>query len=101
HTPLHPLRSLAVDTEFHVLGLPVFVSAPGLELDAPTSQSNGRSGFHRLMFAHDVGSAIKGCHRGDIYVGSGLEAGRQAGATKHAAYLCPLYPNEFIGALTQ
>jgi membrane-bound lytic murein transglycosylase A len=36
------------------------------------------------MVAQDVGSAIRGPERGDIYYGSGDEAGRLAGTTKHA-----------------
>ena len=36
------------------------------------------------MIAQDVGSAIKGPERGDIYFGSGDAAGRLAGVTKHA-----------------
>ena len=35
------------------------------------------------MVAQDVGSAIKGPERGDIYFGSGDAAGRLAGVTKH------------------
>ena len=35
------------------------------------------------MVAQDVGSAIKGPERGDIYFGSGDKAGRLAGVTKH------------------
>ena len=62
-------RSLAVDTAFHALGSPVWVSAPTL-----THASQG-SGFNRLMIAQDVGSAIKGPERGDIYFGSGDEGG--------------------------
>ncbi len=93
-TPLHPLRSLAVDTRFHALGAPVFVSAPRLAQQAVdgAEATPDRPGFARLMFAHDVGSAIRGPHRGDIYYGSGSAAGRRAGATNHDAELFPLLP---------
>ncbi len=50
--PLSDGRSLAVDTGFHALGTPVYVSAPTLE---PWGKS-----FERLMIAQDVGSAIRG-----------------------------------------
>ncbi|KUO68074.1 MAG: hypothetical protein APF80_15065 [Alphaproteobacteria bacterium BRH_c36] len=85
--PLTPLRSLAVDTGFHQLGLPIHVSAPGLDhiLDS-------RDGFHRLMVAHDVGSAIKGPERGDVFCGSGRAAGAVAGMTKHPVRFFPLLP---------
>lgn len=75
--PLTEGRSLAVDTLFHVIGTPVYVSAPSL------THATGPGGFHRLMIAQDVGSAIRGPERGDLYFGSGDEAGRLAGITKH------------------
>jgi len=84
--PLTPGRSLAVDTAFHAIGLPVYVVAPTL-----THVSKGRA-FQRLMVAHDVGSAIKGPERGDIYFGSGEAAGKLAGNTKHSGNLFVLLP---------
>ena len=70
-------RSLAVDTAYHRLGLPVFVTANDLVAD--------RGPFRRLMIAQDVGSAIRGPERGDIFWGTGEDAGRIAGSTRHAA----------------
>jgi membrane-bound lytic murein transglycosylase A len=75
--PLTPGRSLAVDTGFHAIGLPVYVAAPAL------THATALGGFHRLMIAQDVGSAIRGPERGDLYFGTGDEAGRLAGNTKH------------------
>jgi membrane-bound lytic murein transglycosylase A len=49
-------------------------------------------GFERLMIAQDVGSAIRGPERGDLYFGSGDEAGRRAGATKHPGRFFVLLP---------
>jgi len=80
--PLSPGRSLAVDTAFHAIGTPVFVTAPDL------CPWNADESFARLMIAQDVGSAIRGPERGDIYYGSGEDAGRLAGTTKH--------PGEFV-----
>ena len=82
---LTPERSLAVDTAYHRLGLPVFVSAP--ELTTP-----GGTQFHRLMVAQDVGSAIRGPERGDIFFGSGEAAGAIAGRTRHQAKFYVLLP---------
>jgi membrane-bound lytic murein transglycosylase A len=82
---LTPGRSLAVDTEFHALGTPVFVSAPGLKTP------EGRP-FHRLMIAQDVGSAIRGEQRGDIYWGSGAASGAIAGRTRAEARFVVLLP---------
>lgn len=79
-------RSLAVDTAYHALGLPVFVSAPGL------LHGGQRRPFRRLMIAQDVGSAIRGPERGDIYFGSGDSAERRAGVTKHRGNMFVLLP---------
>ena len=82
---LTPGRSLAVDASYHQLGTPVFVSAP----EAPTPDGKP---FRRLMIAQDVGSAIRGQERGDIYWGSGAEAGAIAGITKTEARFYVLLP---------
>jgi membrane-bound lytic murein transglycosylase A len=76
--PLTPGRSLAVDTEYIPLGTPVFVTVGGLE-----TQEVGP--FRRLMVGQDVGSAIRGPQRGDIFWGTGEAAGAIAGKTRHAA----------------
>jgi membrane-bound lytic murein transglycosylase A len=108
---LTPGRSLAVDPSYHALGLPIFVAAPeikhipaaiGAKPDSPPSGSLRKSaaaardaaltGFHRLMVAQDVGSAIKGPERGDIYVGTGDAAGKIAGTTKHTGNFFVLVP---------
>ena len=79
-------RSLAVDTSYYAIGTPIYVDAP--EITHAT-----KSGvFRRLMVAQDVGSAIKGTERGDIYFGSGDEAGRLAGITKQPGHLYALLP---------
>jgi membrane-bound lytic murein transglycosylase A len=46
------------------------------------------------MIAQDVGSAIKGPERGDIYFGSGDAAGRLAGVTKHVGKFIVLLPKD-------
>ena len=84
---LTPGRSLAIDPRYHIMGLPIFVSAPGLR------HVQGRHGFNRLMVGQDVGSAIKGPERGDIYFGSGTKAGRLAGVTKENGIFYVLLPN--------
>jgi len=81
---LTPRRSLAVDTEYTSLGTPVFVVAPGVEsVEGP---------FRRLMIAQDVGSAIRGPQRGDIFWGTGEAAGAIAGHTRHTATFHLLLP---------
>jgi peptidoglycan lytic transglycosylase A len=81
---LTPKRSLAVDTEYHRLGLPIFVTVDGLITE-------GRP-FRRLMIAQDVGSAIRGPERGDIFWGTGEAAGAIAGSTCHQARFHVLLP---------
>ena len=85
---LTPGRSLAVDPSHHVLGLPIYVSGFGM------THVNKAGVFNRLMVAQDVGSAIKGPERGDIYFGSGEAAGRVAGKTKHVGKFIVLLPND-------
>ncbi len=83
---LTAMRSLAVDRNFHQLGTPFWISGtlPGVNgADQPYSQ---------LMIAQDTGSAILGAARGDIFFGSGDEAGRRAGLTQHRADFFMLLP---------
>lgn len=82
--PLTPGRSLAADAAYHALGTPIFVAAPDLAV--------GGAPFRRLMIAQDVGSAIKGPQRGDIFFGTGEDAGAIAGKTKEAAAFYVLLP---------
>lgn len=89
---LQPGRSLAVDTSFHAIGTPIFVSSPSLTHAAKTG------GFARLMVAQDAGSAIKGVERGDIFFGSGDGAGRIAGNTKHQGQFFVLMANDETAA---
>ena len=85
-TPLTPGRSLAADPRCHRLGLPIWVHAP--ELIDP----EGRI-FSRLMIAQDSGSAIRGPVRGDIFWGTGAQAGLLAGKTKDICDFYVLIPN--------
>ncbi|MEC9344237.1 MAG: 3D domain-containing protein, partial [Pseudomonadota bacterium] len=50
--------------------------------------------FRRLMIAQDTGSAIVGPARGDLFIGSGAEAGAVAGAIRHTADFTVLVPAE-------
>lgn len=83
--PLTPGRSVAVDAGYHDLGVPIFVSA-----NLPHVVKGGA--FNRLMIAQDVGSAIKGPERGDLFFGSGPEAAKIAGVTKHPGRFHVLLP---------
>ncbi len=86
--PLVAGRSLAVDRLIHSFGFPFFIRSESL-----TCIEDGQP-FARLMLALDTGSAIVGPARGDIFTGSGDEAGERAGAVRNAADFYILVPKE-------
>ena len=77
---LTPMRSLAVDPRFVALVAPVWLEKKGEKL------------LNRLMVAQDTVSAIKGPQRGDIFIGTGLEAGRAAAKIKDRGRMLVLLP---------
>ncbi len=80
--PLTPMRSAAVDPAHHPLGAPLWVEALA-------------EGFRgRLMIAEDVGAAIKGPGRIDLFIGSGSEAGRRAGRLNTRGRFATLLPRD-------
>ena len=81
-------RSLAVDRRFVPLTAPVW-----LETGVPDPEP-GREDrrIRRLMVAQDTGSAIRGPVRGDVYWGSGADAGAIAGRMKHQGRYWLLLP---------
>jgi membrane-bound lytic murein transglycosylase A len=81
NVPLSAMRSVAVDTAFTPLGAPVWLD---------TTTANGA--LQQLMLAQDVGSAIKGAARVDIYAGTGEEAGKLASAQKYPSRVWLLWP---------
>lgn len=85
--PLVAGRALAVDRLIHTFGFPFFIHAPSL-----THLDNGKP-FARLMLALDTGSAIVGPARGDIFTGSGFEAGELAGTVRNDADFYMLLPH--------
>ncbi|WP_300377491.1 MltA domain-containing protein [Henriciella sp.] len=88
--PLTPLGSVAVDRAYHPLGVPVFVktTAPGLGGD-----------WSGLLNAQDTGGAITGPVRGDIYFGTGEEAGERAGTMNAPGRLWVLLPTRLADRL--
>jgi membrane-bound lytic murein transglycosylase A len=78
---LTPLASLAVDQRVHALGAPFYVAA------------DGPDPVHEVMVAQDIGGAIRGPVRGDMFFGFGAEAERRAGAMKAPGHLYVLLPN--------
>lgn len=80
--PVTALRSLAVDPGHVPLGAPVWVEGGGLAT---------------LMVAQDTGSAIRGAQRGDVFCGTGAEAGHRAGDMRISGRLVTLLPRGLAG----
>ena len=83
---LTPGRSLAVDRRFIPLGAPLWV-----ETNDPLQHNRP---FRRLMIAQDVGGAITGAVRGDIFFGHGRLAARRAGLMNEIGRYFILLPND-------
>lgn len=80
--PLTPLGSIAVDPDYHPYGAVVFVD--GQYDSAP---------FRRLLVAQDTGGAIRrGPQRGDVFFGSGAQAGQGAERMNGSARWWTLLP---------
>ena len=87
--PLTPLRTLAVDPEFVPLGAPIWV------------EKDGALNLRRIMIAQDIGSAIKGARRADIFVGSGDVAGKVAGKIRDNGRFVQLVPIQRAYAMAE
>lgn len=81
--PLTPGRSLAVDRRHIPLGAPVWVDTTDPLDDSP---------LRRLMLAQDVGGAIRGPVRGDVFFGWGAQAEAKAGRMRQPGRLFVLLP---------
>ncbi|HTN11251.1 MAG TPA: 3D domain-containing protein, partial [Acetobacteraceae bacterium] len=81
--PLSPMRSVAVDNSFIPLGAPLFVD---------TRDSVDGSPIRQVMLAQDVGGAILGPTRGDIFFGWGKDAEERAGRMRQYGTLYILLP---------
>ena len=81
--PLTPLGSVAVDRDYNPMGVPMFVqtTAPGLGGE-----------WSGMLVAQDTGGAVNGPVRGDIYFGTGVEAGERAGTMNAPGRLWVLLP---------
>jgi membrane-bound lytic murein transglycosylase A len=79
---LTPGRSAAVDKTFLPLGMPLFVDS---------TVPDGRAWRH-LVLAQDLGSAIEGPARVDIYLGSGTQAADWAGKMQQPGTIWLLLP---------
>lgn len=78
--PVTPGRTLAVDPRYVPLGAPVWID------------TEGNQPMRRLMVAQDVGTAIKGPERADVFMGSGFRAGELAGSMRDRGRMIVLMP---------
>jgi len=84
--PLPPDHAVAVDLSRHALGTVFWIEAeaPILTGAFPT--------YNQLVVALDTGGAIQGPVRADLYLGSGPEAGVEAGRVRHTLSMVRLVP---------
>jgi membrane-bound lytic murein transglycosylase A len=87
---LSPRRSLAVDTHYIPLGLPIWLDTMIPQDDATTPLIQ----YKHLMIAQDTGGSIKGIVRGDVYFGVGDEAAFIAGHMKSKGQYWILLPRK-------
>ena len=85
--PLTPRRSLAVDRGIYPLGVPVWIDS-----FAPTGADGKSEPFQGLLVTQDTGSALKGSVRGDVFWGSGDDAGAIAGRMAASGRIFILLP---------
>ncbi len=81
-------RSLAVDRRFVPMTVPIWLESAAPDPD-PAREDRP---LRRLMVAQDTGGAIRGPVRGDVFWGTGTEAGSVAGRMKHEGRYWLLLP---------
>lgn len=89
--PLTAMRSVAVDKSMLQLGLPLWLSTTLPSPDQPAMPGQGPP-FDHLVFAQDVGSAINGAVRADLFTGTGDAAGTLAGRMQSPGRVWVLLP---------
>lgn len=82
--PLTAARSIAVDPSYVPYSVPIW-------LDTTDPRAEGAP-LRRLVVAQDTGGAIKGAIRGDLFCGSGDQAGQLAGLMKQSGRWFILLP---------
>ena len=95
--PLTPGASLAVDPRVHAFGTPVFVAATAPDTDPDKPEI----AFDRVLVAQDMGGAIRGPVRGDVYWGYGARAESIAGRMKSTGKLYLLLPKPLAARLAR
>ncbi|MDE2182567.1 MAG: MltA domain-containing protein [Alphaproteobacteria bacterium] len=86
---LTPRTSIAVDPRLHAFATPFYIA----------TELPGGQAFNRLAVAQDVGGAIRGPARADIFFGVGAEAERLAGGMNHTGLMVALLPKSVAARL--
>lgn len=94
--PLTPGRSLAIDKSLLPLGAPYWLETSQPDPADPATQSLPLA---RLMVGQDIGGAIKGAVRGDVFWGRGREAGIVAGHMANSGRVYLLLPKSLVSAV--
>lgn len=81
--PLTPGYSMAVDQNWIPIGAPIWLNTTRPDTEHP---------FKRLMIAQDIGGAIRGPVRGDVFWGAGEKAASIAGKMKETGVYWVLLP---------
>ncbi len=95
--PLTAMASMAVDPRYHAYGAPIFIDT---KVPAIPGDWKGRE-FRNLVIAQDTGGAIKGILRGDLFFGSGDDAGGRAASMNHDVAMWVLLPKSVASAMTE
>jgi membrane-bound lytic murein transglycosylase A len=88
---LTPERSMAVDGSLLPLSAPIWIDSSW-----PAGTPQAGQPLRRLMVAQDVGGAIKGAVRGDLFWGTGAQALEVAGRLKQSGRYFILLPKSVI-----
>lgn len=92
NVPLTAMGSMAVDPAFHTYGVPIWLN---VKIPIKPGDYRGQQ-TGLLVVAQDTGKAIKGLLRGDLYFGSGNDAGARAGVMKHPGTWTVLLPRSLM-----
>jgi membrane-bound lytic murein transglycosylase A len=85
-TIVTPMHSAAVDNNFLMYHLPLWVNVENFYTDRPTKE------YSNLFIAQDTGSAIKGATRIDLFLGKGKNAEKLAGSLNSNGFLWIFVP---------
>ena len=90
--PLTAMASMAIDPKQRPYGIPIWLQTT---LPQYSGDYEGEP-QSLLVVAQDTGSAIKGEARGDLFFGSGQQAGELAGVMKHDVTMIHLLPRHLV-----